>query len=129
MCLAVWIRILLTTTQMQLKIMEVANIKLKQFFEWDQTFANTMSTNSVSTIKVYNGGTFKGSLAVSGIYWTSAPSCGANSTITLTYDLGTSKSATAPFTFDLCDAANNVITTVSISYIIAANKCNTCQLQ
>ena len=63
----------------------------KLVFWWSKSFADSCAANSVTAVKVYADGAFQGTLAVSSQYWTSTPGCGANSTITVSRDLGKSK--------------------------------------
>ncbi|MEN9332855.1 MAG: hypothetical protein RLY35_35 [Bacteroidota bacterium] len=67
----------------------------------NQTSASYISTTGLaSTLKYYVDGQFVGSNAASQ-YWTSAPTCGQNSSITVTKDLGTNK--TKGYSFSVVD--------------------------
>jgi hypothetical protein len=100
----------------------------KAVFWWNQSFYNTMQSIGVANIHVYYNGTFKGTLPVSGQYWTGAPSCGANSTITLTHDLGSSKTQSTTYKFDLMDASNTSLVSYTVTYVLDANTCNQVQV-
>ena len=63
----------------------------KLVFWWNKPFADSCAAYSVTAVKVYVDNVFKGTLAVSSQFWPSTPGCGANSTVTITSDLGTSK--------------------------------------
>jgi len=60
-------------------------------FWWKQPFQDSCASNGVTAVKVYADGVFQGTLAVASQFWNSAPSCGANATVTINEDLGSNK--------------------------------------
>ena len=69
-------------------------------FWYDALTALLMSAEGIESLTFYVDGAIVGSTAAS-VYWDSAPSCGANGTITVEKDLGASKSKS--FTYSIVD--------------------------
>ena len=59
---------------------------------WNKTLSDSAKNYGVTAIKVYVDGVFINTYATT-TYWTVAPSCGDNGSITYTKDLGSNKTA------------------------------------
>ncbi len=66
----------------------------------DQTISQDMINAGITSLTYYVDGQIVGS-SVSSIYWTSAPSCGQNGSITVTKDLGSAKNKS--YTYSIVD--------------------------
>src|ERR1035437_1655492 len=78
---------------------------------WKQPFRDSCVAYGVANVQVFFDNTFAGTMAVSAQYWSTAPSCGASSVLTVTKDLGKNKNATYGYYYKLLDGSANVIAT------------------
>lgn len=107
----------------------------KVIYWWDQTFRdscnsapNGISASSIATVQVFLNGNFVGSLPVSSQFWTSAPNCGATAALTVTENLGSSKSKTFSQYEKYLDGSGNVLATTTASNLtLSGNTCTTFQ--
>ena len=85
---------------------------------YDQSSSQSFLFSGISSLKFYVDETLVGSTDAS-VYWTNAPECGENGSITVTKELGNSKSKT--FTYKV---ENNFGTIVESGILnISANSC------
>lgn len=98
-------------------------------FWWDEDLTTEFQNNGVSTVKIYVNGEFEGSVAISGQFWDSAPSCGASSTVTSIIDMGVNKSESINVEYVILDSNGDEIDSVEEAFTITANTCNTIQIQ
>ncbi len=99
-------------------------------FWWDQNLTTEFQNNGVSVVKIYVDNQFEGSVAISGQYWNSAPSCGASSTVTSKIDMGVNKSQSINVKYIVVDSNGDAIgNPIEQVYKIAANTCNSIQMQ
>jgi len=87
-------------------------------FWYDQSVANFLDGDGATTLYFYLDGQLVGSQGAL-MYWTSAPTCGQNSSITVTKDLGTVKSKT--YTYKVIDQTGFEYWSGSLS--VDANTC------
>lgn len=87
-------------------------------FWYGQSVATFLSNNGYTSLTYYVDGSIVGSSAAN-VYWTGAPDCGQNSSITVTKDLGESKSKA--YEFEVKDQTGEVIWSGIRNW--EANKC------
>jgi hypothetical protein len=91
-------------------------------FWWKKPFSDSCIANGISDLKVYADGVFQGVLPVSSQHWSSAPSCGTNSTVTINSDLGSNESKVVSFEYKIV-SGGVTSTGYTESYTIKANTC------
>jgi hypothetical protein len=101
----------------------------KVVFWWDGDLTTDFQNAGASTVKIYVNGEFEGSVAISGQFWDSAPSCGASSTVTSTIDMGVNKSESIIVEYVILDNNGDEIDSVEETFTITANTCNTIQIK
>jgi hypothetical protein len=93
-------------------------------FWYAESVSNELAIDGITALAYYVGGDLVGSSAAS-IYYTSSPDCGNNGTITVTKDLGSSKSK--QYAFKVEDSEDGeVIWEGTLTF--NANTCTTVQL-
>ncbi len=80
-------------------------------FWWKQAVSDSCAAHGVVNIKVYTDGTFQGTLPISTQSWASAPGCGASSTVTASFNFGTSKTKSTNIHYDFLDGSGTTIAT------------------
>lgn len=95
----------------------------KIVFWYNQTAATYLINNGSTSLTFYCDGAIVGSTSTS-VYWTGAPDCGSNASITVTKDLGFSK--TKSYSYSVIDDLGNVIWGGEVS--LDANTCLAFQL-
>lgn len=90
---------------------------------WNQNTSSEMQIFGSTVVKLYIDGQFVDSKSAS-TYWTSAPDCGTNATMTVTKDLGKDKAKS--FSFEIQDQDTDVLWTGTLSF--DANTCTTQEL-
>ncbi len=98
-------------------------------FWWDEDLTTDFQNIGASTVKIYVNNEFQGSVAISGQFWDSAPSCGASSAVTSTIDMGVNKSESIVVEYVIFDSNGDELDSVEQTFTIAANTCNTIQIQ
>ena len=100
--------------------------KGKMVIQWGEAFADDVEADGVTGIKVYVDGEFINTYPTT-TYWTSAPNCDANGSITYTKNLGNNKSAKVYVT--LKDQDGESIGIKSGSETLRGNTCLALELE
>ena len=93
-------------------------------FWYNQTTSDNLYEDYVDALTFYVDGKVVGSTNAS-VYWATAPNCGDNASITVTKDLGSSK--TKSFTYKVIDDIGDEIWTGNVEF--KANTCYQVQLK
>jgi hypothetical protein len=92
-------------------------------FWYSEATATWLVNEGSSSLTYYFDGVIVGSSA-SNVFWTAAPACGANSSITVTKDMGLSK--TKSYTYSVVDGSGVTLWTGTVT--LDANTCLAFQL-
>lgn len=92
-------------------------------FWYDEQTSDSLIADNATALKIYVDNQIEGSYATS-VYFTGAPDCGQNSTVTVTKDLGSDKSKT--FTYSVKDDTGFEYWSGNTTFV--ANTCATEQL-
>jgi hypothetical protein len=95
----------------------------KIVFWYNQSTANHLVTDGSTALTYTVDGKIVGSSAAN-VYYTSAPDCGSNGSITVEKDLGSSKSKS--FSYSIKDQTGDIIWSGSVTF--EANTCTKTQL-
>ncbi len=100
----------------------------KLVFWWNKPLADSCAAKSVTNVKVYVDNVFQGTLAVSSQYWPSSPGCGANSTVTISRDLGKNKTQNINVAYTLTIGGVESAQFGTETIVLTANTCESYEL-
>ncbi len=102
------------------------NYQGQYVYWWKKGFTDSCVAHGVANVKIYVDGALAGTVPITTPYYTTAPSCGGGA-LTVTKDLGTSKTKILTSNATLVNASNATLYTIPISNNTFAG--NTCTSQ